>query len=512
MVLRRRLALLGGGIVIVLLAFAAAAASMSAGRERASKSEVAVSVAVEQTLQLAGAYKDMETGQRGFIIGGSEAFLDPYRTGEKNIDRLQTSLLANIRQTSPASVAQLEAAIANGRAWRARAAEEILVRRTRGKAAAESLIGGQVGKTKFDQVRVSLASMTTRLNQRLTVERATHERRARQLSTLIFAMPIAVIVFLFVCAALLNRWVLAPVKAMVLAVSEVSHGDLSTEVPHDGARDIAELGQRVDAMRLTIVGRLQEAADAREVANRAREAIEQNTILALQLRAELASELGVMPTGWTAAADLLPAEGWVAGDCYDVTLVSPHVMGLIVIDIAGHGAAQAIMALKAKEILRAALRVPLPPGDALALLAEQVSDMAPSFLTAFVALIDTVSGRCQYANAGHPPPLLAHHKGDLVELPLTGPLLGAFTATWRTEEVHIPPGGKLAVYTDGLNEARNSADEFYGMERLAALVIDLPCEEAGPVIKACFDDLHHFSPARLVDDVTMVLICRACPE
>ena len=170
------------------------------------------------------------------------------------------------------------------------------------------------------------------------------------------------------------------------------------------------------------------------------------------------------------------------------------------------------MALKSKEILRAALRVPLPPGEALALLAEQVSDMAPSFLTAFVALIDTVSGRCQYANAGHPPPLLAHHKGDLVELPLTGPILGAFTATWRTEEVAIPPGGKLAVYTDGLHEARNSADEFYGMERLAALVITLPCEDAGPVIKACFDDLHAFSPARLVDDVTMVLICRACPE
>ena len=512
MVLRRRLILLAGAIVAVLMAFAAAAASMSAARERASRSEVAVSVAVEQTLQLASAYKDMETGQRGFIIGGSEGFLDPYRTGGRNIDRLQTLLLSNIRWTSPRSVPQLKAVIANGDAWRAVAAQEILIRRTRGKAEAESLIGGQAGKTKFDALRASLALMSTRLNQQLTIERATHERRAKQLSTLIFAMPVAVIVFLFACAALLNRWVLAPIAGMVRAVSEVSSGHLSTAVPQEGAPDIAELGQRVDAMRLAIVGRLQEAADAREVAQRSREAIEQNTILALQLRAELASELGVMPTGWTAAADLLPAEGWVAGDCYDVTLVSPHVLGLIVIDIAGHGAEQAIMALKSKEILRAALRVPLPPGEALALLAEQVSDMAPSFLTAFVALIDTVSGRCQYANAGHPPPLLAHHKGDLVELPLTGPILGAFTATWRTEEVNIPPGGKLAVYTDGLNEARNSVDEFYGMERLAALVITLPCEDAEPVIKACFDDLHAFSPARLVDDVTMVLICRACPE
>ena len=100
----------------------------------------------------------------------------------------------------------------------------------------------------------------------------------------------------------------------------------------------------------------------------------------------------------------MPAEGVVTGDCYEVTLVSPRLVGVIVIDIAGHGAAQAIMALKAKEILRAALRIAMSPGEALALLAEQLGDMHPSFLTAFVALIDTTTGSAATPAPGtHPP-------------------------------------------------------------------------------------------------------------
>lgn len=167
----------------------------------------------------------------------------------------------------------------------------------------------------------------------------------------------------------------------------------------------------------------------------------------------------------------MPAEGYVAGDCYDVTLVSPHQLGIIVLDIAGHGAAQAI-----------------------------------------AALVDTRTGICAYANGGHPPALLAHDERPLRELEPTGPLIGPFPGAWRTEQFAIEAGGKLVVYTDGLSEARNAARAFYGTERLARIVASLPCREAEPVLKSCLDDLVKFSPERLLDDVTMVLVCRICDD
>ncbi len=100
----------------------------------------------------------------------------------------------------------------------------------------------------------------------------------------------------------------------------------------------------------------------RDDAIRAREAIEQSAILAVQVRSELASDLGDYPDGWTMAAGLRAAEGVVAGDCYDVSLVSPTTIAIIVLDIAGHGAQSAVAALKCKELLKAALRSGLEPG------------------------------------------------------------------------------------------------------------------------------------------------------
>ena len=297
---------------------------------------------------------------------------------------------------------------------------------------------------------------------------------------------------------------------MLSAVRTIAAGDLSSSIAVGGAADVAEVGASINAMRTTMVDRLAEAERLREVADRAREAIEQSATVTLQLRSELANELGAFPPGWTAAANLLPAVGWVAGDCYDVTLVSPHVLGIIVIDIAGHGAPQAIMALRCKEILRAGLRMGLDPGAALDLLSEQVGDLHPTFVTAFVAVVDTSTGACLYANAGHPPALLADHDNTVHHLGPTGPLLGVFASTWTTVSAHMGPGAKFAVYTDGLTEARDESEAFYGMERFAELVVTLPCEVAESVIETCFDDLHAFRPSRFSDDVTIVLVCREC--
>ena len=120
------------------------------------------------------------------------------------------------------------------------------------------------------------------------------------------------------------------------------------------------------------------------------------------------------------------------------------------------------------------------------------------------------TGACRYANAGHPPALLADHDQTIHELDPTGPLLGVFPASWKTANAEMGAGAKLAVYTDGLTEARDDAEVFYGMERLAELIATLPCEVAESVVKTCFDDLHVFRPSRLADDVTVVLVCREC--
>ncbi len=497
-------------MIVSLVAIGGVGVGLAMARNDAAKSERDLSVRVQQVLRLASAYTDMETGERGFVIGGSEVFLEPYSRGVEAVDELQASLARGAARDDRITSVALNSTVAAGNQWRERAKEVIAVRRTRGRPAAESEVASQIGKQRFDVLRASLAELTQRLVGQLADASRHREHRAQQLTLLLFAVPVAGLIFTALAAVALTRWVGRPISRMLVAVRAINGGDLSSNVEVGGVPDVAEVGATIDAMRVTIAERLAESERLREISDRAREALEQSTSVTLQLRSELASELGTLPLGWTAAANLLPAEGWVAGDCYDVTLVAPHVLGIIVIDIAGHGALQAIVALRCKEILRAALRMHLEPGASLGLLSEQVGDLHPSFVTAFVALVDTVTGACQYANAGHPPALLAGHDNVVHELGPTGPLLGVFDASWSTASAHLSAGAKLAVYTDGLTEARNHAEEFYGMERLASLVVTLPCEIAESVIKACFDDLHVFRPSRMSDDVTMVLVCREC--
>ena len=488
----------------------ALAARLAADRNDEANAQRELTVSTQQALRLISAYGDMESGQRGFIITGSEVFLEPYRRGEADVTELQASLSQRSSVFDTQTRAALDSTVSAGDAWRSRAAAVIEIRRSSGQAEAEAAVATQIGKKGFDILRKALGGLTDRLVEAQRLSNKDRQDRSQYLRLLLMAIPATVVLFTALTALALSRWVARPMDRMLVAVRRIAAGDLSSNVEVGGAADVAEVGASIDAMRSTMADRLAEAQRLREVADRAREAIEQSATVTLQLRSELANELGSFPVGWTAAANLLPAVGWVAGDCYDVTLVSPHLLGIIVIDIAGHGAPQAIMALRCKEILRAALRMHMEPGEALGLLSEQVGDLLPSFVTAFVAMVDTSTGVCRYANAGHPPALLADHDNTVHQLDPTGPLLGVFSSSWKTANAHMGPGAKLAVYTDGLTEARDNAEVFYGTERFVQLVVALPCEVAASVIRTCFDDLHAFRPARLSDDVTVVLVCREC--
>ena len=145
---------------------------------------------------------------------------------------------------------------------------------------------------------------------------------------------------------------------------------------------------------------------------------------------------------------------------------------MLVVDISGHGAVAGILALRCKELLRSALALGADPGDALGSTADQLGSLGDeTFLSALVVVIDVRDGSIRYANAGHPPALVCHRDGSTVPLPPTGPIVGPFDGSGRPATRGLGPGENLAVYTDGIIEARFEG-EMFGPERLARLVGD----------------------------------------
>jgi sigma-B regulation protein RsbU (phosphoserine phosphatase) len=311
------------------------------------------------------------------------------------------------------------------------------------------------------------------------------------------------VVGILIAAWLIRRWVERPLEALTAEVRRVRAGSLDSPITQVGPPELADLALDIDAMRGRIRQQLLES-------ERSREAVEQSAAVVLTLRSNLESDIGPLPDGWTVAATLRAAEGVVAGDCYDVFVMKDSRLALLVVDIAGHGATEGILALRCKEVLRTALNAGAEPGDAIAAAAEQLGNMGPEvFLSAFVAVIDTASGRVRYANAGHPPAYVVD-ADSARDLGPTGPIVGLLAPGWATNETHLPHGANLCAYTDGLIETRSPEKEFYGPERLVTLLQGARCDEAPAVVKRCIDEVELFSHGELRDDVTIVVLC--CPE
>jgi serine phosphatase RsbU (regulator of sigma subunit) len=456
-------------------------------------------VAAEHAARLRAAYGDQETGERGYLITGQQDFLQPYTNGIDDA-RVVTTQLTTFAANHEPAMAALDDVSAAAEAWRTDAAEpEIAARKAGDTSRADALVAGGTGKARFDDLRSTLDTLDGVIDRGVAkVDREVTEARQRTYSAFFVSVAAAALVTV-VAAWLVRRWVNQPLKRLAAAAGQVRRGE-RVSIDRTGPSDVAAVARAVDEMQRTIIAQ-------RDQAVRAREAIEQSAVLAVQVRSELEGDLGDFPGGWTIAAGLRPAEGVVAGDCYEVGLISPTTIAVTVLDIAGHGAEAAIAALKCKELLKAGLRAGLAPGRALEWLAAQEQGLDPLFLTAFVAVFDAPSGYGTYANAGHPPALVCSD-GRVSSLPPTGPILGPIPGGWRTGELQLDEGDKLVVFTDGLVEARDETRAFYGDDRLSELVSSLECRDAQPVVDAILDDLDQFQPERLADDVTLIVVCR----
>ena len=501
MSLRNRLALVAVGYLVLFAVFGAAIGIALQQWNRELEERRLMLVTASDVARLEAAYLDQETGQRGFVITGDPDLLRPFERGQTDAAGLERQIDERVGDI-PEIMTALAAVEATAATWLHVSAEpEMVVRRSQGAAAAAALLADGVGSELFNDLRARMGDLQRVVESRI-IRASDRADDKRNVLVIILAVALAAVVALSaVIAWLLQRWVIRPLSRIVDATTRIAHGD-AVPVTVVGAPELVEVATAVDDMQRTII-------EQRDSAVRAREAIEQNTVLALQLRTELTSGLGDYPEGWSVAARMRSAEGVVAGDCYDVTLLGPHEIGVIVIDIAGHGALATVSAFKCKELLKAALRSGLEPDACLDWLLEQELGLDDSFFTAVVAAVDTGSGLCRYVNAGHPPPLLVRGGAEHIWLAPTGPLFGFGQRGWTTGEAQIGPSSLLVIYTDGLVEARSEEREFYGQQSLLAVLEAGEEVNAQAIVEDVLDGLTAFRPGRLDDDVTVVVLCHS---
>jgi PAS domain S-box-containing protein len=202
----------------------------------------------------------------------------------------------------------------------------------------------------------------------------------------------------------------------------------------------------------------------------------------------------------------------VGGDFYDFLELPDGRLGLIVGDVSGKGVPAALVMAITRTMLQAAYRLG-SPGEIL----EQVNnnlyrDIPPNmYVTCLAALLDSRSGRLQYANAGHDLPYLRHADG-VSKLRATGMPLGLMPGmSYEQKEFTLQPGDSVLLYSDGLVEAHDPQREMFGFPRLQGFVGAHP--GGATLIDSLLAELERFAGEEWEqeDDITLVTLQRSRP-
>lgn len=205
-----------------------------------------------------------------------------------------------------------------------------------------------------------------------------------------------------------------------------------------------------------------------------------------------------------------PAE-LVGGDVYDIYERSPGEFRVFVADATGHGVQAALrtMLLKA-EYDR--LKDANSPEQTLVALNARITASYPGLeMQCSASCFDIQLGaggtaRVRYATAAHPP-LLVFRDGDCSSIYRAGPFLGVSPEiSLDAVDLELAAGHRLLIYSDGLEEQWNAANEEFGLDRVKVAIGDRERDLAGAVDRLVADWTEFLAGDRPDDDATLVAV------
>jgi serine phosphatase RsbU (regulator of sigma subunit) len=202
----------------------------------------------------------------------------------------------------------------------------------------------------------------------------------------------------------------------------------------------------------------------------------------------------------------------VGGDYYDFFVYPDGRAGLALGDVSGKGMPASLMMMALHARVQVLAEDPSDLAAFMSRLNKATCVNCPSnrFITFFFCVLDGGTGELAYANAGHNPPVLVRASGEARMVEGGGPVLGLLPmAPYGEMQARLDPGDILALYSDGVTEANNTADEEFGEERLIEALRRHRAEPAETIVQAVRTALAEFTAgAPQADDITLVIAKR----
>lgn len=203
----------------------------------------------------------------------------------------------------------------------------------------------------------------------------------------------------------------------------------------------------------------------------------------------------------------------IGGDFYDFFRIDDERFAFVIADVCGKGIPAALFMAVSRTMIRSKGSQCDNAGECLTesnrLLASYSVDCM--FLTVFYAIYNTNTGFITYCNAGHNPPHLLRANGTIEELPMArNMIVGAFDdIEYKEDTLQLEHGDTLVMFTDGVTEAMNGAEQEFGVERLDNILSGMAGKGSQQIVEAVKAGVSDFvGDAEQSDDITMLVLKR----
>jgi sigma-B regulation protein RsbU (phosphoserine phosphatase) len=269
---------------------------------------------------------------------------------------------------------------------------------------------------------------------------------------------------------------------------------------------------------LEIKARVRSLLKAKAYADAVREAMARDLAIAREI------QMGILPsdlagatkgTGLEVHAVIEPARA-VGGDLYEVLRVSDSRIVVALGDVSGKGIPAALFMAVALTVLRTLARQFPEPDEILRRLNDELAEQNPRgmFVTLQCLVFDLEQRRVSCAGAGHhqlailspgrPPRLACPSSGRPAGLMLFNPI--------ERETFALERGDTFVLFSDGVSEAMNPAEDFYGEDRLLSALAATSSATLPELVASVMADVRAFAAgAKQSDDIT-VLAARYAPQ
>jgi phosphoserine phosphatase RsbU/P len=205
----------------------------------------------------------------------------------------------------------------------------------------------------------------------------------------------------------------------------------------------------------------------------------------------------------------------VSGDFFDVIKLNDHCAGVLIADVMGHGTRSALVTAILRTLLHGLAQSGEDPGLFLSHLNHHFYDTMKRtdqviFVSACFIVFDTQKGTARCASAGHPSPLMGNRRTGEIR-PIykdlkKNPALGLLPqSSYQVFDHELREDDIFLLFTDGVEEAMNAQDDYYGLERLMHAMSDNLKLDIGDLTEAIVNDILKFSGDQpLADDLCLV--------